>query len=231
VLNHKGHLSVRKAEEICHRLELNRIQTRYFVALVRSKTDKNPSRRQAAWRQARAIRLQQIYATADAKILQRLTWQHFVIRFLVTQPTTRANLEQISQKLNLPNSAVQQLVEDLKSSGLLEETADGYHCTGLLAIEGDAASSVIQSFHRSLLTQASQSLNTVAAEERFFRSSIFTLNREQFYNLQQLIVDFVSSCSDLDESPQAPHDTIYGLGVQLFPLNLPANMLGTQVEP
>ncbi|MFW7377249.1 MAG: TIGR02147 family protein [Oligoflexus sp.] len=222
VLNRKSHLSPRSATVICERLNWDRLESEYFVSLVKARTVKTPDQRWEALKQVRAIRLKKAYQIINVELLKKMNWKHFAVRFLVTTEINHhQNPEIIAQKIGVDPEELKQIITDLCQLGLLYENHDGrLMCEDRLRIGDDSPSRSVQTFHRSMLEKAMTSLSEEDLERRFFRSSIFTLNREQYRLLQTMIVDFVSACSDLDESQDVPHDDVYALSVQLFPLTV-----------
>lgn len=219
ILNRKSHLSLRSAQLICERLNWGELETSYFLSLVKARVMKVPEARWDALKQARAIRLKKAYQTFNTELLERLNWQHFVVRFLITADPLTLSLADIADKVGITTVELQEIIAQLCQLGLLVESTTGYlSCELRLAFDNDYPSQPVQVFHRSMLKKATLSLSEDQYDRRFFRSGIFTLNQRQYQQLQSMIIDFVSAYTDLDEGREDPHDDVYAMAVQLFPL-------------
>lgn len=220
IFNRKGHLSVRSAYHVSGRMNWDKLETTYFVSLVKARVNRSVEARWEAIRLARAIRLRKAYQNFNATLLKELGWKHFVVRFLLTSPdNSKVSFQEIADRVGIRLGELETCVRQLLQAGLMEQDEDGkFHCRDLIAVDEEKPSRPVQIFHKSILEKAITSLSEDDFKRRFFRSCIFTLNQAQYQQLQDMIVDFVSSCTDLDEMQDDPHDDIYAMGVQLIPL-------------
>jgi len=219
ILNRKSHLSLKSAQMICERLEWGELESLYFLSLVKARVSQTSEARWEALKRVRAIRLQKAYERFNTKLLEKINWRHFVVRFLITTDPLTSSLEEIAHRVGISTKELQEMIDLLCQLGLLKESQNGFlSCEARLAFDNDHPSQSAQVFHRSMLKKALLSLREDKYDRRFFRSCIFTLNQRQYHQLQIMIIDFVSTCTDLDEGSEGPHDDVYALAVQLFPL-------------
>lgn len=219
VLNRKGDLSLRSAKQISQRMQFDNIETSYFLALVKAKIQRCPEARWEALKAARAIRLREAYRHLNSQTLACLNWRHFVARFLLTMKPLAPSRELVARQLAVSAQEMSVIINQLKQLQLLNEDPGGqFNCDDCIDFDFGEKSIVIQGLHQSLLEQALHCLKHEDFEQRFFRSCIFTLNRSQYKELQSMIVEFMSACTDLNETEDEPHDMVYALALQLVPL-------------
>lgn len=220
VLRRKGDLSMHGARKIAAAISESKIFFDYFLALVEMQTTKDSKLKQCNYQHCRNLRYRYLFKTMESQELRTYDWKHFAVQFLAARRQKKPSLADLASSLGLDIDEVSSVVDWLIHRGHLEMSPQGRYVSTnpLIKVESKGTSLPIRKFHRELIKKALDAMETVPTDRRFLRSAIFTLNREQYFQLCELVVNFVTACTDCSLSESSPHDEVYGLSVQIFPL-------------
>lgn len=220
VLRRKGHFSKKAAQKIAAAISESKIFFNYFLSLVIYQTTNDSEQKQKSYQVSRSIRYRHLFQNLESQALRQYDWRHFAIQFLVTKHANATKISDLASTLGLSINEVSEALSWLTDSGHIKITAQGNYVSTkpLLKAESKGTSIPIRQFHRELIKMGLKSLDETHTDQRFLRSAIFTLNNSQYNQLCDMVVNFVTSCTDCTLSAQAPHQSVYGLSVQLFPL-------------
>ena len=220
VLRRKGDLSKHGARKIAAAISDSQLFFDYFLALFETQTTSDSKLKQYNYQLCRNLRYRYLFKAMESQELRSYDWKHFAVQFLASSRQKKPSLADIASSLGLGIDEVSSVVDWLLHRGHLEMSSQGRYVSTnpLLKVESRGTSLPIRKFHGELIKKALDAIETIPTDRRFLRSAIFTLNREQYFQLCELVVNFVTTCTDNSLSDSSPHDEVYGLSVQLFPL-------------
>ncbi len=158
------------------------------------------------------ILLEELYSKAIEE------WEYFAILSMFKLEDFQENAAWISKRLGISQDRTKQVVIDLKNLGLLRRNELGKleRVHSRVTSTVDVPSKSIRQSHHEMLSMASEKLESVAIDKRFFASETMAVDIEKLDEAKQLIRDFKVSLARLLEKGKSTE--VYHLGVQLFPL-------------
>jgi uncharacterized protein (TIGR02147 family) len=145
-------------------------------------------------------------------------WQHSAILEAVELDDMEPTPEAIAAKLNLPVSDVNGASSRLLKLGLLTRKGKRFQRTkqGLLATSNDISSAALRSFHRQILSMASDALDEQPVEERHVSGMTMAIDPEKLPEAKARIRQFMRDLmADLGTGKKTE---VYQISTQLFRL-------------
>lgn len=224
VLGRRYGISAKTALGISSALELSAEQSAYLICLVeiehsRSASLKNDARR----RLKRILAKSQNYSQLNEASLSLLeSWRFPAILEMISILGATATSAAIAQSLGLKRAVVEKDLKRLLEIGAIEAEGPAWIRRTSYAIgESPVPQATIRSFHKQILTKATDAIESQKISERKFLSSVFSFDvakiEEARAELELLHRQFISKY-EAKENP----DSVYAVSLQLFRLDQPA---------
>lgn len=209
VLSGKRELTYKSATKVIQDLALNpRDKTRFMDSLNegRSRID--------------LIKIQedQRYIMDESYVKVIGEWEHFAIETLLEIDGFDTRILNLSKKLNVSESRINEVLENLKTCGLIREDKSGKikKVYSKIRTTEDVPSEAIRKGHREVLDMGKQKLEEVALELRDFSSITVATDLDKIPEVKAIIREFRQKMMALLKDG---HKTdVFQLAIQFYPL-------------
>jgi uncharacterized protein (TIGR02147 family) len=207
--------------KFCRALGLSRNEARYFAALVSFNTENNVNKKEKYLRELLALRCRRgIFRIDDKKLRFFSTWYYPVVRELAVVLDSRDDFNLLARNC-VPRITAQQAknaIGYLLKNGFLKKTAEGrYVRTEPLISSGDEVrSTVLRNYHRQILAQSIEALNTVNPENRDISSLTLSVSRKTYFTIKKEIQEFRKRLLVMAREDAGP-EMVCLAGFQLIP--------------
>lgn len=219
VLMKKKNFSIATALKFSSRLQLEGESRQHYFNLVRytlaNDTEALSFLKERSKALKRQINYQQI---SEAKFQAISEWYHAALLELVTLKGFQSDIDWISEKLRISKAQTQEAIERLIGLSLLQRHSSGKLSRtekGLFS-DSTAPSKAIQRFHLQMMRKAVRSMRTDPVKRRFMGTLLVPVSANAIEESIRKIESFIKSMNESLE--EDPHEEIYGLAVQLFPV-------------
>lgn len=218
IFNGKRHLSVSGAMQITEKLQWSLPQQAYFVSLLEVENPKTQISKDFAVERIQKIKRDQLsHSQVDLDVFTSISvWYYGAICTLLTMKDFKATTASICKKLNLEKAEVEPALKRLKRLGLVRFEKSRWFATHESLKIKSSPSDAIRFYHRQMLNQAQQALETQNFGERDFSNITLTMDPSQMDLAKKRIIEFQAEMSELLEGKKATE--LYQLSVQLFKL-------------
>lgn len=234
VIDGERNLSAAMAERFAEACGLSEEGAEYFrelVAFAHARTSREQNERYAKLRSHRRYRSAHRLELAQDAYHSR--WYLPAIRELVLHAKFREDPAWIAAQLTpaIKPAEAELALATLLDLGMLVRDERGRlrQGTKLVSTGAEVRSLHLANFHRSMMTHAADSLDTVPAEERDISSLTLCMSRAGLATLKLRIQRFraeLLALSDLEEQPEQ----VVQVNFQLFPLSRVEGRTGDEVE-
>lgn len=204
----KRTLTLYNAEKIIRALNLEKDEQLEFMALVKKKGRK----------------VSMDYQLHEREVAVLSSWEHFAVLNLMELSEFESSNAWISQRLGIPQSKVQEILDTLISLQLTSLKDGKYVRTHKhLTTTMDIQSTAIQTSLVAHMEKAIQVLRVVPPTQRDYSNCIYRVNTKNIKKAKKLIENFQDRLAILLE--EGHQNEVYNLSIQFFPLTLPAQEL------
>ena len=209
-------------------LGLDAGRTRYFRALVQFTDATDSRRREAAYRILRSFRqYQEAHRLDDRHAAYHARWYIPAIRELANHRGFRADPSWIGARLRpkVPRREIEEALSVLFELGLLVREGKGRDAAvkrvdAVVTTGAQTFGTHITRYHRTMLEQASASIDEFGPTERDLTSLTSCVDAGSIPAFKELIADFRRQCVAKAEQSRDPKQVIQ-INIQLFPLTAP----------
>lgn len=219
------HLSETHLPALCKVIRLNKRETQYFERLVlfcKAKGDREIQERFLSLMELRESKVREISAK------QYRYYQHWyipAIRCLIAAKEFRGNFAELASILNpaITSQEAHDAVRVLEDLQMVQKNRHGVWETLDSHISaGDAwTDRAVREFQKQAFFLGIRGLETLPKEHREFSTLTFSIPREEFSSVQDLIRDFRTKMARWTLA-QENADAVYHMNIQVFPMALPA---------
>jgi uncharacterized protein (TIGR02147 family) len=174
-----------------------------------------------------------VHPLGKDKYLYYSNWYNIAIREILSLNSIGLSAQKISQIIypQVDEKKVAESLKLLERLELIEKKNNLYKPTSVHLTTGDevriatwdeVSSSAIKIHHHKMLALASHSLDTVKASSRDISSVTIAVESEKIDELKAIISRFRKEVLALSETQKKP-DSVYQLGIQIFPLTKARN--------
>jgi uncharacterized protein (TIGR02147 family) len=204
-------------------LGLGRSMARYFEALVHLNQAKSDAEKEKYFQELKLLTPESKRRDLNTKEYEYLShWLYPVIREMISLKEFRDDPYWISRRLNgkAKVSEIQLALQFLKTEKFIVKNGDRYEAVDNMVVSSDEVFSLaIRNYHREMLSQAKESLETLSVEEREFGAIIFALPESSLAELKQRMKKFRNeihewACQAITDDPG---DMVVQLNLQMYP--------------
>ncbi len=195
ILSGKRGLSCNRAICIAQILEMNEIETEYFVALVESAHARSKKLKALAQEKVQSIRELRESPLDKDQFKSISEWYHLAILELSRIHGFRSCPVWIAEKLGISISSTREAVKRLLRLGLLKQLGQQLvpSSDDMIAAISEVPSAAIRKFHCDLLKKAHEAVENQNVNERHFSSLIFAIDgtdENQIKEAKKLVSEF-----------------------------------------
>ena len=233
LLSGKSGISLERAKNISSRLKLSASEARFVEDLAVIEFGKVLSLKEKAQERRNAEKAVTPAAQITAKDFGEISdWYYFAILEVISKVNIPCDFKILSQRVWLSLSLCQFAMDRLIRKGLINEQ-DGYWKASnkSLMVVGEAKES-IQKFHTQFAAESVKAFNNSKFEEREFCSSFLMLSQDEVQVIRKKIQNLAANRFNALQIPESDKTvieekklTLYGLGIQLFPVRHKTNQL------
>lgn len=203
-------------------LDLGPSQRRYFRALVQFTDAKDSRRREMAYRILRSFQqYQEAHQLDERHAAYHGKWFIPAIRELSSSPAFQADPAWIAAQMRpkITKKQAQHALDVLFDLGLLERAGDGSitRADAVVTTGNQTFGTHITRYHRTMLEQASDSIDTFGPELRDLTSVTACVDADRIHEFKAMIADFRRQCVAAAEQSERPRQVVQ-INIQLFPL-------------
>lgn len=223
VIEGQRNLSSESAEKFAQAFKLSKPETEFFIQLVSFNQAKSSTERtECARKMIQSKGFQKIRPLHQAEYAYYANWYYIPVRELVGFSLFQEDPDWIARTIVPaidPEQAAQAL-EDLEALGLIVRGEDGRlrQAQRTVTTANEVSSSAIAQYHKEMLRMAAQSIDAVPREKREISAACVPVSRATAAKIKTMIQDFRSEVLALAGEDQDP-ETVYQIGIQLFPLS------------
>ncbi len=220
-LRGKGGMSYERALFISKKLDLSPEQMEHFCDLVQIRGQETVEQIAARRRIERRLSHPEGSLSLD-QFASVANWYHLAILELIDLSPIYQNASVLAETLFLEISEVEEAIDRLVRLSLLVKTPEGRlnRASAQTVVGQDVPSQAIRTFHRQMIEQGMQTLETVPIDQRKFQSIVFSIRmadcKEFSSELEKLTMQLVDKFHQ-----RSGKERVYGLTTQLFPLHEP----------
>lgn len=221
VLKAERNLSDKYCEKFCGALHLTPGERLYFTTLVQFNNESEISKKETLLRSLLSLRYRRGIHRIDDKKLQFFSkWYYPVIRELAVILNFNGDYNMLARSC-IPRITAQQAtnaVAYLYKTGFLRQDSNGaFMRTDPVISSGDEVkSTVLRKYHRKVLSQSIESLDSIEPENRDISSLTLSVSQKTYFAMKKEIQDFrkrLLAMAKEDENPEM----VCLAGFQLFP--------------
>ena len=204
-------------------LALSPSDARYFTALVHFTQSRSPQDKQSILEQMRSLRRKIKQEAIPLDYYEYYArWYIPVIRELATTRSWKNDFGRLAGMVRprIKKTEAKESVEFLVKKGFLEIDGDGnYRQSNPAITSGSEVKSLgIRSFNKKMALFGYEAISSLPPSRRDIRTVTIGLSRESYSLVKEEIRDFVNRVIRIVDDDEKS-DTVYNLGIQLFPLS------------
>lgn len=191
IINKKSGISLKRAIEICRKLDYNALESEYFSILVEVEHGRAKRDREIA-----KVRLKKFLQRAEKKLTLDVfnyisEWYHVGVLELSRINGFQSDYKWISRKLNISAKEVRLACERLIRLGILKREKGNLEAAGdwILKTPAEIPSDSIKQFHKTILNKASIALYEQSLDLRNFNSMIMSIDPDKIAEAKKLIAE------------------------------------------
>jgi len=222
ILKKRRGLSVKKAYEVCDRLDLSKRMEDFFILSVTEQHGRSRLEREKAKERLKILKSNKAKTLEDSLFKVISDWTHFAILELSRTPEFRLDEFWIAKKLNITTLSAEKSLKRLIKHGLLQKEGEKWVAhKGILQTRDDIPSSSIKKHHQQILDLAGEALFNQLPEKREYQATMMTINKDQLPRAKELIREFKKKfCDELTtQALEESKETVYCLSHQFFALS------------
>lgn len=222
VINGERSLSAKSISQFAKGLDLNKKETTYFEALVFF--EQASSEKERDYYLEKLIHLRPKVKLTGIKKDKYDFYKHYyypIVQQMAELPDFSENPEWIAKKLTpqIKKTEAAQAISSLLRLGMLKKDKQGLSMTKKhFATPTEVSSLEVKHYHRTMLSQAKESLFNIQRDYRDFKSLTSAVPIELIPELKEKINSFLIDINSWIDSSQTPASAVYQLNLQLFPL-------------
>lgn len=219
ILNGTRNLSLRMAKKISGQLFPDRAAQLSFISLVELETtsadidmEKNAERIAAM-----AELIHEMHHLDVETMSKMVTWAHFAVLDLLGIKDPPREISSIAEYLGLEESVVQEIVNTLLESDLIEEGSEGLRKKyAFIACPDGIASSYIKEYHRQMMERAKNALETQGLDRRYFFGLTIGLAPSMYPELVEAAENFFRRIYEIARLSEKSAEKLYQVNLQVF---------------
>lgn len=224
----KGHrpLTLKAATAIATKLEIDKVEKKYLLALVAFCNAKDAAEKAEAFDILQQIKRETTADDLDKDLLSYFSeWQNPVVWELVGTKGFRSDPEWIAKRIKpkLKVEQVKQSLDLLERIGYIArdpETQEYFQTKDRITTSPNIKGIALVSYHHSMIDHAKASLTSISGKRRDVSAVTVSVNEETAQKLRSMIHTFQLQL--LDEAQRAGvGDQVYQINFQLFPFTEP----------
>jgi transcriptional regulator with XRE-family HTH domain len=147
-----------------------------------------------------------------------ISWEHSAILCLIELDNFKANMRNISRRLNIPLGVVIECLTRLEKLQLIEKLPNETYklITKNLAVVPNVPSQSLKELHKQYIQMSMYSLDRDPRETRDVSGTTMSICAKKLPEASRMIQEFRRNLTSFLET--GPKDSVYRLNVQLFPL-------------
>lgn len=155
-------------------------------------------------------------------------WEHYAVLSLFDCMDFRPTLMEISERLDIPKTRAEVVVDNLLACGLLERAKNKtlIKTQPQVRTTEDVISPALRASHRENLEIAGHKLDTVPTELRDFSSIMVAMSDDKIPEVKIIIREFRNKLAQLLKNGRK--DKVYQLAIQFYPLTKTKSKTGGQ---
>lgn len=224
VIEGSRNISADASSKFAKALGLRGQMAEYFVTLVRLNQTKSDADKEYYFKILQKLTPQSKRRELQAESLKYLShWLYPVIREMVTLPDFRDDPYWISRRITGKTNLheISQALQFLIKEGFIEKTdASGYEAKDKMILTQDEVKNLaIRAYHRSMLEQAKEKLESLSVEEREFGALTFVLPESAIGELKYKLKTFRGEIHTwaMQVATQQDSDVIVQVNYQMYP--------------
>ncbi|MBL7546012.1 MAG: TIGR02147 family protein [Bdellovibrionaceae bacterium] len=215
----KRNLTAESLPSVLNVLSLNKTQSHYFHLLVQYNQSNSYQSREFFFK-----KLIQIRGTKENKIVQNT--YHYLANFqtprvqlLLNRKHIKKDVASLATFLNLTESKVSTILENLKELGLAENVHGQWNALEtLIDVNDDYGNLALQSFHKKSLEEAMAAIE-LPAEKRTFHAAILSLDEDSYQSLKQELHEFLGILIQKYKNEKPKTEKVYQVNINLIPVS------------
>lgn len=193
VLKGKRNISTERASAVAKRLGFSKEQKEFFCLLVEFEKSKSLERKTdiAEMIQAKLPRAQ-FYDLQVDSFRSIADWYHSAIVELTEIKGFKMNADAIAKALGISSIEAEAALSRLKRLKLLVEKSNGdvKKASGHWLVESHQPNEALRRFHRQMLEQAIESLESQSPQEKLIRTETLAINPKDLKKVEKLMDEF-----------------------------------------
>ena len=208
-------------EKFCIALKLTRGESRYFKTLVQFNNTSEPAEKEHTLRTLLSLRYRRgLHRINDRKLQFFKKWYYPVIRELAVILPFKDDYNLLARNC-VPRITAQQAADAvaylLKNEFLQKDTDENYLRTNPVITSGDEVrSTILRNYHRQVLSQSIDALDTIKTENRDISSLTLSVSRKTYFAMKKEIQDFRKRLLAMAKEDTNP-EMVCLAGFQLLP--------------
>ncbi len=222
IVNGDRHPGKKIKEKLCAFFSFKKNETLYFADLINLKKyeEKDISLYLALLKKIQS-RQSKKYNILQEEIFNRINkWYYFAIREMVSLPNFRNDAKWITKKLNfyVKEQDIERALNDLHELKLIKINEFGkvVNCTDGLCTYDDIPSEAIKSFHRQMIENGKQSIDTIDVSKRYVSGLTIPININDKEKIKKLVRQFEDDLFSTFTSKEP--NSVYQFNIQVFPI-------------
>jgi uncharacterized protein (TIGR02147 family) len=220
VINRKKNISLATARLIAERLFTEEKRKNLFLDLVEYNLAKKEQAKELAYKRiAKKLRNQpEINLQLDAlEVISN--WYHLPILELSEILGTDFKSTKVAFFLGISEIEARSAIGRLISVGLLKKNGESYQRTHtVLNTATDIPSKYIRQFHQQMISKSLASVEGQSVDERYLRGKTISIAKKDLPKFKELVEEFMSQVTDLNENSKRDKDSVYQINLQMFDL-------------
>lgn len=157
----------------------------------------------------------------DDEFLTLSHWSNFAVIETLKLKKSKHTAEYISERLSLPKTQVEFILERLERLGYVKKFKNGYNVLkpSTQWLSQEKTSAARRKYQKELLEQAIQCIEDVGLSERDNSSTLFAFDSKLMPEIKDRITQFRRSLDKYIIENSKNYDQVYNLSVALFPLS------------
>jgi len=226
VMRSERNLTPQTTEAFIRAMGLNLDEAAFFTDLVQLGQARTGEEQNRAWARISASRRFGEARKLEGQGVELLShWYHSAVRELAQRPDFDRDPAWIARTMRPKITPAQatQAVELLLSLGLLDEDEFGRLVTAeaSVATPHEVAGMAARNYHRAMLEQAVDSIDSAHREERHLGAMTVCIPASLVPKLKREIASFEERLMDLCDSAEDPAEQVYHVEIAMFPMSAP----------
>lgn len=218
ILNGKSGLSLGKANSISKLLGLDIQEAKVFQDLVQMCHSRDPRSRIAAELRVNEYIENPVWQIEADRFEMISDWQYLATLELANLPENNCTCEEVAKRFLVTRTEAQKILNRLVRLGFLKLNGNIYDPVRISTkIESAVPSKAIRHYHRQMLTEGIESIESQTIDQRILNSTVMSVSEEQIPEAKVLIQQFASEFSKKLKTKKK-NKKIYSLAIQFFRL-------------